>query len=105
MKTITKWLLSYTESKTLSMEVKEVNPYIPLNRYLKTVGWYDLEGVRVGGVTYIITFDPSEPKGQMSHILVTKTGDKGPISLEETDKTHMDAIARIFLSNTVPLVS
>lgn len=105
MKTITKWVVSYTKHNEVSITVKEVNPYIPLNRYLDKGGWYKLEGVSIQGTNYIVTSELDELKGHLSQILVTKIRDKEIVGLTDSDKDNIKYLATIYLRKNIVSIS
>ncbi|MFP4287399.1 MAG: hypothetical protein ACLFRI_06820 [Candidatus Izemoplasmataceae bacterium] len=99
--TIIKWLLFYDETGMMQVEEKEVNIFIPVNRMLDQVGYYQLDLLKVKTMHYLIVYDSSEPIHSQKKILVSKvhSNEQGDflIDLTADDYVHMPIIAKHYL--------
>jgi hypothetical protein len=101
MKTIVKWLLSVDANGELKIQPRNINSYIPINRILDDTGYFHLDAIDTGGVTYLVVYEPNEKWTIKTKILVAKNNpDKnqpGLIDLEESDLFNMEAVADKYL--------
>jgi hypothetical protein len=101
MHTITKWLLKKDETGGFSLEEREVNIYIPVNRILDEVGYYEVESITVDKTMYVVVYNPKEAIHNQSKILITKAyhGDDGDylVDLKSEDYQAMKVIAKHYL--------
>ncbi len=72
MKTIKKALLTIGDFNELAITEKDLNIYIPINRYLDEVGFYEFDFINLNGKEYLIVFDESEKYSKKTKILVSR---------------------------------
>lgn len=94
MNTIKKWLLINDEER-LVIEKKDMNPHIPLNRYLDKAGFYQLGSQKIEGFTYLMVYDPSEEGRLKTKLLISKVSDtEGFVDLDEADEETIKLLAK-----------
>ena len=89
-----RWIMSLNEASVIEIEERSCTRHMPVNRKIREVGFYLLDSVSIGDITYLYTYHKEEhymPKTEvMLHKMINKEGKMYMADLEESDKQNLD---------------